>query len=231
MSKILVLIPARGGSKGIPGKNIKPLNGKPLIYYSLDIARAFFQDEDICVSTDDLRIAEKVREYGLEVPFMRPDSLATDHATTNDVIFHSLDFYSEKGIIYDYTLLLQPTSPFRQEMHVAECLKMAASKPFEMIISVKETDANPYYVLFEEDEAGVLQKSKNATFTRRQDCPAVWQANGAIYLINNQVLREKKDLGALIKSKLVMESRYSIDLDTMEDWMMAECMLEKGMIR
>jgi CMP-N,N'-diacetyllegionaminic acid synthase len=231
MSKILVLIPARGGSKGIPGKNIKPLNGKPLIYYTLDIARAFFSDENICVSTDDLEIAHKVEEYGVKVPFIRPDDLATDHATTNDVISHALDFYRKKGIDYDYTLLLQPTSPFRQVRHVADCLSMAAELPFEMIVSVKETDANPYYVLFEEDGNGILQKSKEATFTRRQDCPAVWQVNGAIYLINNHVLTEKKDLGALKKSKLVMESRYSIDLDTMEDWMMAECMLEKGLIK
>lgn len=230
MSKILVLIPARGGSKGIPGKNIKPLNGKPLIYYSLDVARAFFSNEDICVSTDDLEIAHKVEEYGVKVPFIRPDDLATDHATTNDVITHALDFYRQKGINYDYTLVLQPTSPFRQARHVAECLSMAEKQPFEMIVSVKETDANPYYVLFEEDENGILQKSKEATFTRRQDCPAVWQVNGALYLINNQVLTEKKDLGALKKSKVVMESRYSIDLDTMEDWMMAECMLEKGLI-
>lgn len=231
MSRILVLIPARGGSKGIPGKNIKPLKGKPLIYYSLDVARAFFSDEDICVSTDDLEIAHKVEEYGLKVPFIRPDDLATDHATTNDVISHALDFYRRNRVVYDYTLVLQPTSPFRQARHVAECLSMAEKQPFEMIVSVKETDANPYYVLFEEDENGILQKSKEATFTRRQDCPAVWQVNGALYLINNHVLAEKKDLGALKKSKVVMESRYSIDLDTMEDWMMAECMLEKGLIK
>lgn len=231
MSKILALIPARGGSKGIPRKNIKPLNGKPLIYYTLDIARKFFDDKDICVSTDDREIADKVKEYGLQVPFMRPDYLATDTATTNDVILHALDFFHNKGIRYDYTLLLQPTSPFRQVKHIEECLRMADSQPFEMIVSVKETDANPYYVLFEEDDNGFLQKSKNGSFTRRQDCPVVWQINGAIYMINNQVLMDKKNISLLKLSKLVMESKYSIDLDNMDDWMLAECMLEKGWMK
>jgi CMP-N,N'-diacetyllegionaminic acid synthase len=230
VSEILAFIPARGGSKGIPGKNIRLLNGKPLIYYTLDVAKALFPTENICVSTDDAKIAECVKAYGLDVPFLRPAELATDQATTNDAILHALNFYAQQNIYFKYTLLLQPTSPLRQVFHVEQCLEMASQIDFEMIISAKETDANPYYVLFEEDGDGYLQKTKNAAFTRRQDCPVVWQINGAIYLINNKVLLEKGDISALKKTKLVMESKYSIDLDTIDDWMFAEYMLEKGLI-
>jgi N-acylneuraminate cytidylyltransferase len=228
MSKILVLIPARGGSKGIPGKNIKPLNGKPLIYYSLDIAVQFFDKADICVSTDDANIISKVEEYGISVPFVRPAELSSDTAGSNEVILHALDFFEERGITYDYTLLLQPTSPFRRAEDVRNALAMASETSFEMIISVAETDSNPYYVLFEDDENGILQKSKEAFFTRRQDCPKVWQANGAIYIINNQVLRNKGNLGLLQKKKFVMQPEHSLDLDTPLDWKIAEFLMKNN---
>ena len=105
--KTLFLIPARGGSKGIPRKNIKELNGKPLIQYSIDVARRLTGDENICVSTDDREIIEVVEKSGLEVPFIRPESLAADTATTNDVICHALNFYKDKGTAYDNIVLLQ----------------------------------------------------------------------------------------------------------------------------
>lgn len=230
MMSILVLVPARGGSKGIPGKNIKPLCGKPLICYTLDVARHFFEEDRICVSSDDPAIIRCVEDYGIKVPFVRPEELATDTAGTYEVIIHALDFYRKKGIEFTHTLLLQPTSPFRRLADVERCLEMAENQDFEMIMSVKETDANPYYVLFEEDEDGILVKSKVGSFTRRQDCPKVWQANGAIYLIKNKALEEKGGLGELKKIKLVMDTLHSIDLDTLTDWAIAECLLEKKMI-
>ena len=115
--KILYIIPARGGSKGIPHKNIKPLNGKPLIYYTIDVARQLTSDENICVSSDDAEIIQAVEDYGLKVPFKRPDHLSTDTATTNDVLLHALNFYQSKGINYEVIILLQPTSPLRTVQH------------------------------------------------------------------------------------------------------------------
>ncbi|WP_224999072.1 cytidylyltransferase domain-containing protein [Cesiribacter sp. SM1] len=221
----LFLITARGGSKGLPGKNIKPLNGKPLIYYTIDAARAVSEQQHICVSTDDSTIAALVEEYGLPVPFKRPAALATDSATTEQVLMHALQFYEEQGINYDFVVILQPTSPLRTGRHLQEA--MAAVTPYtEMIVSVKETDANPYYVLFEEDEQGILQKSKEGAFTRRQDCPAVWELNGAIYIINVAKLKQK-GLSQLKKQKYVMDKRSSVDIDDETDFRLVEFIISK----
>lgn len=104
--KLLAVIPARGGSKGLPGKNIRFLCGKPLICYAVDTARSILEDVDICISTDSSDIKQVVEEYGLNVSFLRPAALATDTATTNDVLLHALDFYEQKGQRYDAVLLL-----------------------------------------------------------------------------------------------------------------------------
>ncbi len=230
MKSVLVIIPARGGSKGIPYKNIKPLNGKPLIYYTLDLVRDIFSNDDICVSTDDEKIIKVVEDYGINVPFVRPSELSSDTATSLDVILHALDFYQKQGKSYDFTLLLQPTSPFRTRGQLAECLRRIGKEDFEMIVSVKLTDANPYYVLAEEDENGLLRKSKEAIFSRRQDCPDVWEYNGAFYLINNAVLRKKNSLALLEKKKFVMDAIHSIDIDTPLDWVIAESILKEKLV-
>ena len=112
--KTLVIIPARGGSKGIPHKNIRPLGGKPLICRAIDHARSVAADADICVSTDDPEIIRTVEDYGLHVPFVRPACLATDSCGTYEVLLHALDHYEQQGIHYDAIVLLQPTSPFRR---------------------------------------------------------------------------------------------------------------------
>lgn len=219
---ILVIIPARGGSKGIPRKNIKPLNGKPLIYYTIDAARSIVDDTHICVSTDDDQIIGTVENYGLKVPFKRPDYLATDTASTYDVLLHALHFYEEKGEHFDAILLLQTTSPFRTDKHIKEALKLY-SKDIDMVVSVKETDSNPYYVCFEEDNNGMLQISKgNGHYTRRQDCPPVYEYNGAIYIINPDSLKEKPLNKFTKRKKYVMDREHSLDLDTMLDWHIAE---------
>lgn len=227
--KTLVLIPARGGSKGIPGKNTRLLEGKPLLHYSIDIARCFFEDADICLSTDADYILESARETGLDVPFRRPEVLASDTAKSSDVILHALNFYRERNNMdYERMLLLQPTSPFRRAEHIRSALENFSPKS-EMLIGVKETDANPYYVLMEEDEFGLLQKSKTADFTRRQDCPAVWQVNGALYLFSVAAFRKHNSLAPLKKEKIVMDAVSSIDLDNPLDWTIAECIASKGL--
>ena len=124
MKKILFVIPARGGSKGIPGKNIKPMGGIPLICRSIDTARKFVDDKDICVTTDSDEIIKVVKQHGMEVPFKRPDYLATDTASSYDVLIHAIDFYKEKGIEYDWLVLLQPTTPFRKEEDLRKMLDM-----------------------------------------------------------------------------------------------------------
>lgn len=227
---ILIIIPARGGSKGIPGKNIKLLNGKPLIYYTIDAARCVTDDTHICVSTDDDRIIETVESYGLKVPFKRPDFLATDTASTYDVLLHALNFYEEKGEFFDAVILLQATSPFRTGEHLKKALALY-SKDIDMVVSVKETDSNPYYVCFEEDENGMLQISKgDGHYTRRQDCPPVYEYNGAIYIINPESLKMNPLNKFSKKRKYVMDQKCSLDLDDMIDWKLAEIILNEKIL-
>lgn len=225
--KTLYVIPARGGSKGIPGKNIKPLAGKPLIAYTIEVARALADDEDICVTTDDRAIIDVVENMGLKVPFVRPAELATDHCGTYEVLLHALDFYGIKGIRYDRLVLLQPTSPFRTIDDVKACLDLY-SDDIDMVVSVKPAATNPYYNAFETDENGFLHISKgDGQYTRRQDAPEVWEYNGAVYVINANSLR-KMPLGKFTRQRMYqMRAERSIDLDTPTDWLIAETLLTK----
>ncbi len=228
--KILTVIPARGGSKGIPHKNIKRLNGKPLIYYTIDCARAICNDEDICVSTDDAEIISVVEQYGLKVPFVRPAELASDTAGTYEVLLHALDFYEKQGRHYDVVLLLQNTSPFRSSLHVKEALELYKPE-VDMVVSVKEASSNPYYNCFEENDKGFLQISKgDGLYTRRQDVPKAYEYNGAIYVINPESLK-KMPLGKFSKRiKYVMDDIHSVDLDNMIDWIFAEQIIKEGLL-
>lgn len=221
LTKTLFLIMARGGSKGIPDKNIKLLNGKPLISYSIEHARYFADDRNICVSTDSLKIKEVVEECGLKVPFIRPDILSTDTADSYDVMLHSLNYYQEKGISYETVFVLQPTSPLRKKEHMKSAMELYDNS-LDMVVSVKVADANPYYNLFEEDGSGFLRKSKSSSYTRRQDCPMVYQYNGAIYIINvDSLLRTHTSNFKKIK-KIIMDDISSIDIDKPIDFVLAE---------
>ena len=219
--KILVIIPARGGSKGIPGKNIKPFGGKPLIYYTIEAAQEVFLDDQILVTTDSEEIKECVEKTGLNVPFLRPPELATDTAGTYEVLLHAVNYVESKGYKPDTVILLQPTSPFRTGKHIIEALSLFDEK-CEMVVSVKETKANPYYTLREENSEGWLVKSKEGNFTRRQDCPKVYEVNGAIYVIRVEALK-KQPLHQFQKvRKYLMDERSSVDVDTGFDWEVAK---------
>ncbi len=225
MMNILVIIPARGGSKGIPHKNIRPLKGKPLIYYTIDVARQIVSDADICVSTDDDAIIKCVEDYGLKVPFVRPAELATDTAGTYEVLLHALDFYEQQGKQYDMVLLLQNTSPFRTVEQVREAISLYRTE-IDMVVSVKECSANPYYCVFEENESGYLHICKgDGNITRRQDAPKVYEYNGAIYVINPESLKKLPLNKFTHRVKYVMDEKSSLDLDTMNDWQLAEMII------
>jgi N-acylneuraminate cytidylyltransferase len=226
---ILYLIPARGGSKGIPRKNIKLLGGKPLIHYSVEVARRMTDDVHICVSTDDEEIIRVVQALNMQVPFIRPSELAQDNTPTYEVILHAIDFYRSQGRNYKVVVLLQPTSPFREPRHIREAINLFSSE-IDMVVSVCETKSNPYYVLFEENADGFLVKSKQGNFTRRQDCPKVFELNGSIYVMNVESLR-KKPLQQFDKvRKYEMERKYSVDLDDELDWAFAEFLLQNKII-
>lgn len=223
--RTLFLITARGGSKGIPGKNIKEFGGKPLIYHSIDHARAFASDEDICLSTDSEAIASVARGYGLEVPFMRPAELATDTSGSYGVILHALGFYRERGIEYDRVVLLQPTSPLRTVEDIRNAIGRWTPE-VDMAVSVMEAKANPYYDAFETDRNGFLHISKgDGKYTRRQDAPEVWQYNGAVYVMSvSSLLRgPMSSFRRIVPSPMSREN--SVDLDSPLDWIIAENLL------
>jgi len=225
--KNLFLIPARGGSKGIPYKNIKIFGDKPLIIHSLEIARKLSDDSNICISTDDKKIISTVAKYNYTVPFIRPKELSTDEATTYSVIKHAFNFYMvELKKKYDTVILLQPTSPIRKPNHITEALQLF-SKKIDMVVSVCESDSNPYYNLYEEKN-GFLFRSKKSPYTRRQDCPKVWQYNGSIYVINTQSLLKYNSFNEFKKIiKYPMDKLYSIDIDNILDWEYAELIYTK----
>lgn len=221
--KILYLIPARGGSKGIPGKNIKPFMGKPLICHAIDQARAAgANDCDICVSTDSEEIRRTVEDYGLKVPFMRPAHLATDTAGSYGVILHALEWFESHGNNYDLVVLLQTTSPLRTAQDIREAISLWTPDT-DMVVSVCEAATNPYYNAFETDENGNLHISKgDGHYTRRQDAPKVWEYNGAVYAMKAESLHRMSLSEFPIRRPYVMPTERSVDLDTPADWARAE---------
>jgi N-acylneuraminate cytidylyltransferase len=225
----LYLIPARGGSKGLPGKNIKPLGAKPLIEYSIDLARKFTTDDHICLSADSPEIINVAKNYGLGIPFVRPEILSTDTASSRDVLLHALNFYSQnKGVDYHKVVLLQPTSPFRDEQHLIE-MNNLYSQSIDMVVSVKETHHNPYFSLFEENAEGFLKISKSGNFTRRQDAPKIYAYNGSIYVINVDSIKKENFSEFKHIKKYVMDEVHSVDIDSSFDWLIAEVILQKSL--
>jgi CMP-N,N'-diacetyllegionaminic acid synthase len=220
--KIMYLIPARAGSKGLPGKNTKLLNGKPLICYSLEFALSISKFEDeICVSTDDDNVINIAERLGLNIPFVRPAHLSTDTASTYDVIIHAINHYKKNGKEFDAILILQPTSPFREKEDFQNLLAIF-DEVCDMAVTVKESKENPYFTLFEETKDGFLIKSKIGGFERRQDCPNVYAYNGSMYLIKMESIITQKIHEFKSIRKIVMPVSRSIDIDTMADWVLAE---------
>lgn len=219
----LFVITARGGSKGLPGKNIKDLCGKPLIAYSIDIARKFVDDENICVSTDSEGIKEVVEEYGLKVPFMRPDYLATDMATSNDVLVHAVCFYKDLGREYKKICLLQPTSPLRSVDDV-KCSLDLFRDDIDMVVSVVKSHAPA--VLCADDENGFVQLVYNKNAEGRQQLKEMYEFNGAVYVINVESLLEKGMKNFSRKVKYVMSKEHSIDIDDIYDFKLVESIMK-----
>lgn len=227
----LFLIVARGGSKGLPGKNIKLLNNRPLISYSIDVAKRFVSDKFICVSSDDVKIIETVKNLGIEVPFVRPVELATDTATTYDVVMHALKFYQQNNYKIDKIVLLQPTSPFRLVEHVREALEFY-NNDLDAVISVKTAHGNPYQLLYKVSECGFMEKILDGpSYTRRQDFPDVFEVNGAIYIYNVDSLERQKP-GEFSKVKhYLMPEINSIDIDSILDWHWAEFLITQNIVK
>lgn len=222
-SNTLVIIPARKGSKGIPAKNKKLLNGKPLIQYTIDAALAIFPKYSICISTDDIDIQDIGIQNGLSVPNLRPENLSNDKASARDVILYEV-LKTDREI--ETIVYLQPTSPLRTALNIQEALDLYDYISMDMLVSVSLAKANPYFNLFEEDEKDNLVISKIHPSKTRQKSPLVYQFNGAIYLINyNSLVKSEISLFPRIK-KYLMSKEDSIDIDDPIDWTLTELLLK-----
>ena len=226
--RTLWLITARGGSKGVPGKNIRPLAGKPLIAHSIAHAReAGAADADICVSTDSDDIRRTAEDEGLTVPFMRPAELATDTASSYDVILHALRWMEEHGRRYDRVVLLQPTSPMRTAADLLGAVSLW-TPDIDMVVGVRPAKTNPYYNAFETDADGMLHISKgDGGITRRQDAPEVWEYNGAVYVMTAESLKRGPMSGFRRVKPFPMSEEHSVDIDSELDFLLAETLLKR----
>ena len=230
---ILFLIPARGGSKGIPNKNIIKILGKPLIGYTIEecVKVQLMFDSEICVSTDSEEIKHVAETYAINVPFLRPTDISTDTSSSEAVILHAIKWYENNGKSFDTIVLLQPTSPLRKSAHILEAIilynKLLSEDAIDMVVSVKKSQANPYFNLFQENEKGFLVKSINSSFTRRQDCPETYEYNGAIYVINTQSFLDKGFLKLNRIQKYIMSEISSVDIDEPDDLALCEFFLQR----
>ncbi len=224
--KILALIPARGGSKGIPKKNIKKLGGKELIRYSIELGLACTMIDQVVVSTDDEAIADVSRQAGASVPFLRPAALADDRSPTIDTVIHALQFFEAKGQIFDAVCLLQATSPFRTQEELHSAIQQFEQKQADSLISVREVPHvyNPHWV-FKPTEDGQFLKiatGEETIISRRQDLPKAFHRDGAIYISKKEVILKERSLYGRKVAHYLMTDSPNINIDSMEDWKLAE---------
>jgi CMP-N,N'-diacetyllegionaminic acid synthase len=216
------LVPARGGSKGIPRKNIANLAGRPLIAWTLEAATVAAVFDRIIVSTDDREIAAIAREYGGETPFIRPAGLADDFASTRDVVMHALSSLSAEGCEVDELVILQPTSPFRTAADIIASINMRDETQVACVISVVKGNYSPK-LIFDRDAAGRLTSSQTKSeVTRRQDAQMGWRPNGAIYLVTTDHLRAGGGWYDDGTYGYLMPEERSLDIDTQWDLHLAQ---------
>lgn len=228
MSNKLILIPAREGSKGLPKKNIKNFDGKPLIQHSIEFAQRIAKEQDIiCVSTDSDEIIELCKGMKIDIGFKRPSHLSSDRASMNDVILHTLEFYHSGS--FENILLLQPTTPFRDYEDYLKMEEMLNSNnDTEQIVSVKKVKENPYFNMFELNKSGYLEKiSLSELAINRQDSPEVFAYNGSMYLFKRTHFQQKKSLKSLKTKPYLMSHYNSCDIDTIDDFEYAEFLINK----
>lgn len=224
--RILALIPARGGSKRLPGKNIRALGGKPLICWSVHAASGIAEICDILVSTDDSATATIATEAGALVPWLRPAELATDVANSVDVTLHALDWYETEMGAVDGLLLLQPTSPFRTKDTVRKGIELFCKNERQAVLGVSPSPAHPMWTLKMEGEHLVPFILGAGLETRSQDLPAAYVVNGCFYLISPAELRARRSfLGIKTIPLLIQSPQEALDIDTDWDWVVAEAAL------
>lgn len=235
-SHVVAIIPARSGSKGLPGKNLRLLHGKPLLAYTIEAATQCACVDRAILTTDSPQIAEVGKRYGAEVPFLRPAELARDETHTPPVIEHAVSYLETKERYpVDIIVTLQPTSPFRGPDHIAAAVeRLVASPHLDSVISVREVTCPPFWMLRGEGDRLVPFVSDGVDYSllERQQLPTLYQPNGAIYVTRRTLLRDHGVLFSAFRGGqtgfMVMDWRSSIDIDTELDFVVAEAMAQSG---
>lgn len=222
---ILGLIPARGGSKGVPRKNIRLLGDKPLIAYTIEAGLSSAEMDELVVSTDSVEIAQTSEKAGARVPFLRPPALATDKSPSIDTVIHAVEFYAAQGRHFDAVCLLQPTCPFRTAQDISAAIKTFRSKNADSLISVREVphEFNPHWT-FETEESGFLKiaTGEKQIIPRRQELPKAYHRDGSIYIVKTNILLSQRSLYGEKIAFHISENPVHINIDTLEDWAKAE---------
>ncbi len=225
--RVVCVIPARGGSKGVPRKNIKQLAGKPLIAYTIEQALQSQYIDRTIVSTEDKEIACISKQYGAEVPFMRPEALAGDQVGAMDVLLHAVDWCETiDNYPFDVFVLLHATTPLRKAEDIDACIKMLIDEKADNIFSVTEAHRNPYFNMIEISKDGKVVLSKEGSYVSRQQAPKVCDMNSSIYVWWKDVLKDKKKTFLDGTHVYFMPKERSIDIDEPLDFRIAELLIK-----
>ncbi len=220
--KFLAIIPARSGSKRLPGKNTLPLGGLPLIAWTIEAARKCQIIDDVVVTSDDDSILKIAEQFGV-ISFLRPRGLAQDNSTSFDVVKNVLENFPS----YENVILLQPTSPLRKSFHIAEAINLFETKKADAVVSVTEVDHSPLWCnILPEDGSMENFLSENVLNVRSQDLPTYYRLNGAIYICNGAKLLEERRF--LLKKNIYayrMDAESSVDIDTELDFKLATLLM------
>lgn len=223
--RVLGVIPARGGSKGVPRKNLRPLCGKPLLEWTAEAALAAPCLERVVLSTDDEEIAALGRSLGLDVPFLRPAELATDEAPMLPVVQHAVRFAEAEDGMFDAVCLLQPSSPCRTPEAITGCVQLMMERNTDSVFTTVPVPVHhhPFWAYLQTPE-GLLRLAcgGSAPVTRRQDLPAAFRREGSIYLVRRNVLLEENSLYGASTAGFPVDDRYAVTIDSPEDWNYAE---------
>lgn len=231
---VLAVVPARAGSKRLPNKNVLLLGGQPLIAWTIKAAIETHVFDDVLVSTDDAMIAEIAIRFGASAPWLRPAELATDTATSIDVLLHAVDRADPGGLRYEFVALLQPTSPFRTAATIVEGVRLCQSSGGAPVVAVSPARTHPD-LCFRLDAGGRMSKytpEKTGASLRSQDLSPAFEVNGALYVASIQYLRSHRTFFGADATALVMQSRAeSIDIDDEWDWQLAEWIISSGAVK
>lgn len=224
--KILGIIPARGGSKGIPRKNLRNFAGRPLIARTIEEALKVSAIDRLICSTDDSKIASVARSYGCEVPFMRPKALAGNSVPAIDVLLHALDRLEKEGDVFDAVIYLQCTSPLRMSGHITGAIKRYMDSGAKSLVSVCESEHTPFWT-YTIDGGRRLRRIIKGQYASvcRQDLPKAYRSNGAIYINDVKTIRRTRDFYKPAPMPFLMDRLHSIDIDSEVDLDIAELFL------